>query len=76
VDGIIVVAFNGDLHQPGTRRLGSSGGLDGSHLQRARTKSCAIRGEFPEFVLVARAIDPARLGISVGLLTPGLEQQR
>ncbi len=47
------------------------------YQERAR-KVAFIRGEAPvEFALVARAIDVLHgSGISVGLLTPGLEQQR
>src|SRR5258708_3170609 len=47
------------------------------YKERAR-KVAFIRGEAPvEFALVARAIDLLHgSGISVGLLTPGLEQQR
>lgn len=45
--------------------------------ERAR-KAAFIRGEAPvEFALVARVVDVMRgSGISVGLLTPGLEQTR
>ncbi len=47
------------------------------YKERAR-KVAFIRGEAPvEFALVARVIDVLHgSGISVGLLTPGLEQQR
>jgi biopolymer transport protein ExbD len=47
------------------------------YQERAR-KVAFIRGEAPvEFASVARAIDVLHgSGISVGLLTPGLEQQR
>src|SRR6266436_1033992 len=46
------------------------------YKERAR-KVAFIRGEAPvEFALVARVIDVHGSGISVGLLTPGLEQQR
>jgi biopolymer transport protein ExbD len=47
------------------------------YKERAR-KVAFIRGDAPvEFALVARAIDLLHgSGISVGLLTPGLEQQR
>jgi len=47
------------------------------YKERAR-KVAFIRGEAPvEFALVARALDLLHgSGISVGLLTPGLEQQR
>ena len=58
--------------------LGSSGGPDGSHLTRSAPRKVAfIRGEAPvEFALVARVIDVMHgSGISVGLLTPGLEQK-
>jgi biopolymer transport protein ExbD len=51
--------------------------LAGIYKERAR-KVAFIRGAAPvEFALVARAIDVLHgSGISVGLLTPGLEQQR
>jgi biopolymer transport protein TolR len=51
--------------------------LAGIYKERAR-KVAFIRGEAPvEFALVARAIDVLHgSGFSVGLLTPGLEQQR
>jgi biopolymer transport protein TolR len=51
--------------------------MEAIYKERAR-KVAFIRGEAPvEFALVARAIDIVHgSGISVGLLTPGLEQQR
>jgi biopolymer transport protein ExbD len=51
--------------------------MEAIYKERAR-KVAFIRGEAPvEFALVARAIDLLHgSGISVGLLTPGLEQQR
>jgi biopolymer transport protein TolR len=51
--------------------------MEAIYKERAR-KVAFIRGEAPvEFALVARAIDVLHgSGISVGLLTPGLEQRR
>jgi biopolymer transport protein ExbD len=51
--------------------------MEAIYKERAR-KVAFIRGGAPvEFALVARAIDVLHgSGISVGLLTPGLEQQR
>jgi biopolymer transport protein TolR len=51
--------------------------MEAIYKERAR-KVAFIRGEAPvEFAFVARAIDVLHgSGISVGLLTPGLEQQR
>jgi len=51
--------------------------MEAIYKERAH-KVAFIRGEAPvEFALVARAIDVLHgSGISVGLLTPGLEQQR
>ncbi len=51
--------------------------MEAIYKERAR-KVAFIRGEAPvEFALVARVIDVLHgSGISVGLLTPGLEQQR
>jgi biopolymer transport protein ExbD len=51
--------------------------METTYKERPR-KVAFIRGEAPvEFALVARAIDVLHgSGISVGLLTPGLEQQR
>ena len=51
--------------------------MEAIYKERAR-KVAFIRGEAPvEFALVARAIDLLHgSGISVGLLTPGLEQRR
>lgn len=81
VDGIIVlqVLSNGDLRinqEPvAWDRLADR--MQAIYKERAR-KVAFIRGEAPvEFALVARAIDLLHgSGISVGLLTPGLEQQR
>jgi biopolymer transport protein ExbD len=64
--------------QSGTCQLGSlADRMEAISKERAR-KVAFIRGEAPvEFALVARAIDVLHgSGISVGLLTPGLEQQR
>jgi len=51
--------------------------MEGIYKERTR-KVAFIRGEAPvEFALVARVVDVLHgSGISVGLLTPGLEQQR
>ena len=51
--------------------------MEAIYKERAR-KVAFIRGQAPvEFALVARAIDLLHgSGISIGLLTPGLEQQR
>ena len=51
--------------------------MEAIYKERVR-KVAFIRGEAPvEFALVARVIDVLHgSGISVGLLTPGLEQQR
>ena len=51
--------------------------MEAIYKERAR-KVAFIRGEAPvEFALVARVVDVLHgSGISVGLLTPGLEQQR
>jgi len=81
VDGVIVlqVLSNGDLRinqEPvAWDRLADR--MQAIYKERAR-KVAFIRGEAPvEFALVARAIDLLHgSGISVGLLTPGLEQQR
>ena len=81
VEGIIVlqVFSSGDLRinqEPvAWDRLADR--MQAIYKERAR-KVAFIRGEAPvEFALVARAIDLLHgSGISVGLLTPGLEQQR
>jgi hypothetical protein len=51
--------------------------MESIYKERA-TKVAFIRGEAPvEFALVARVVDVLHgSGISVGLLTPGLEQSR
>jgi biopolymer transport protein TolR len=80
VDIIVVqVLFNGDLRinqEPvAWDRLADR--MEAIFKERAR-KVAFIRGEAPvEFALVARVVDVLHgSGISVGLLTPGLEQQR
>lgn len=81
VDGIIVlqVLANGDLriNQEPVAWDHLADRMQAIYKERAR-KVAFIRGEAPvEFALVARAIDLLHgSGISVGLLTPGLEQQR
>ena len=81
VDGIIVlqVLSNGDLriNQEPVAWDHLADRMEAIYKERAR-KVAFIRGEAPvEFALVARAIDLLHgSGISVGLLTPGLEQQR
>lgn len=81
VDGIIVlqVLANGDLriNQEPVAWDHLADRIQAIYKERAR-KVAFIRGEAPvEFALVARAIDLLHgSGISVGLLTPGLEQQR
>jgi biopolymer transport protein ExbD len=81
VDGIIVlqVLSSGDLriNQEPVAWGHLAGRMQAIYKERAR-KVAFIRGEAPvEFALVARAIDLLHgSGISVGLLTPGLEQQR
>lgn len=81
VDGIIVlqVLSNGDLriNQEPVAWDHLADRMQAIYKERAR-KVAFIRGEAPvEFALVARAIDLLHgSGISVGLLTPGLEQQR
>jgi biopolymer transport protein TolR len=81
VDGIIVlqVLSNGDLriNQEPVVWDHLADRMQAIYKERAR-KVAFIRGEAPvEFALVARAIDLLHgSGISVGLLTPGLEQQR
>jgi len=79
--GIIVlqVFSNGDLriNQEPVAWDHLADRMQAIYKERAR-KVAFIRGEAPvEFALVARAIDLLHgSGISVGLLTPGLEQQR
>ena len=81
VEGIIVlqVLSNGDLriNQEPVAWGHLADRMQAIYKERAR-KVAFIRGEAPvEFALVARAIDLLHgSGISVGLLTPGLEQQR
>jgi len=81
VDGIIVlqVLSSGDLriNQEPVAWDHLADRMEAIYQERAR-KVAFIRGEAPvEFALVARAIDLLHgSGISVGLLTPGLEQQR
>jgi len=81
VDGIIVlqVLSNGDLriNQEPVAWDHLADRMQAIYKERAR-KVAFIRGEAPvEFALVARAIDLLHgSGISVGLLTSGLEQQR
>jgi biopolymer transport protein ExbD len=81
VDGIIVlqVLSGGDLriNQEPVAWDHLADRMQAIYKERAR-KVAFIRGEAPvEFALVARAIDLLHgSGISVGLLTPGLEQQR
>jgi len=81
VDGIIVlqVLSSGDLriNQELVAWDHLADRMQAIYKERAR-KVAFIRGEAPvEFALVARAIDLLHgSGISVGLLTPGLEQQR
>jgi biopolymer transport protein TolR len=81
VDGIIVLQVlpNGDLriNQEPVAWDHLADRMQAIYKERAR-KVAFIRGEAPvEFALVARAIDLLHgSGISVGLLTPGLEQQR
>ena len=80
VDIIVVqVLSNGDLriNQEPVAWDHLADRMEAIYKERAR-KVAFIRGEAPvEFALVARAIDLLHgSGISVGLLTPGLEQQR
>jgi len=79
-DSIVVeVLSNGELRinrdAVGWHELAAR--LERIYSQRAN-KVAFIRGEAPvEFALVARAVDVMHgSGISVGLLTPGLEQSR
>ena len=80
-DGIIVVEVqsNGDLriNQEPVSWEDLAGRLEAIYKERA-TKVAFIRGEaLVEFALVARVMDVLHgSGISVGLLTPGLEQIR
>ena len=81
LDGVIVlqVLSSGDLRinqEPvAWDRLADR--MQAIYKERAR-KVAFIRGEAPvEFALVARVVDVLHgSGISIGLLTPGLEQQR
>ena len=80
VDIIVVqVLSNGDLriNQEPVAWDHVADRMEAIYKERVR-KVAFIRGEAPvEFALVARAIDLLHgSGISVGLLTPGLEQQR
>jgi biopolymer transport protein TolR len=80
VDIIVVqVLSNGDLriNQEPVAWVHLADRMEAIYKERAR-KVAFIRGEAPvEFALVARAIDLLHgSGISVGLLTPGLEQRR
>ena len=81
VDGIIVlqVLSSGDLriNQEPVAWDHLADRMLAIYKERAR-KVAFIRGEAPvEFALVARVVDVLHgSGISVGLLTPGLEQQR
>ncbi len=81
VEGIIVlqVLSNGDLriNQEPVAWDHLADRMEAIYQERAR-KVAFIRGEAPvEFALVARAIDLLHgSGISIGLLTPGLEQKR
>ena len=80
VDIIVVqVLSNGDLriNQEPVAWDHLADRMEAIYKERAR-KVAFIRGEAPvEFALVARAIDLLHgSGISVGLLTPGLEQRR
>jgi len=81
VEGIIVlqVLSNGDLriNQEPVAWDHLADRMEAIYKERAR-KVAFIRGEAPvEFALVARVVDVLHgSGISVGLLTPGLEQQR
>ena len=76
---VVQVSANGDLRinqEPvGWDHLAER--LEGIFKERAR-KVAFIRGDAPvEFQVIARVVDVMRgSGISVGLLTPGLEQSR
>ncbi|HVO58813.1 MAG TPA: biopolymer transporter ExbD [Dongiaceae bacterium] len=81
-DGVVIVvqvSSKGDLHinQEPVAWDGLGARLETIFKERA-TKVAFIRGEAPvEFQLVARVVDVMHgTGISVGLLTPGLEQSR
>ena len=81
MDPVIVVQVqsNGDLHinQQPVSWNDLPGRMEAIFEERAK-KVAFIRGEAPvEFALVARVVDVLHgSGISVGLLTPGLEQTR
>ena len=81
VDGIIVLQVLSDgglrINQEPVAWDQLADRMAAIYQERAR-KVAFIRGEAPvEFASVARAIDVLHgSGISVGLLTPGLEQQR
>jgi len=81
VDGIIVLQVLSDgglrINQEPVAWDHLADRMAAIYKERAR-KVAFIRGEAPvEFASVARAIDVLHgSGISVGLLTPGLEQQR
>ena len=81
VDGVIVlqVLSSGDLriNQEPVAWDHLADRMQAIYKERAR-KVAFIRGEAPvEFALVARVVDVLHgSGIAVGLLTPGLEQQR
>ena len=81
VDGIIVLQVLSDgglrINQEPVAWDHLADRMAAIYKERAR-KVAFIRGEAPvEFALVARVIDVLHgSGISVGLLTPGLEQQR
>lgn len=76
---VVQIRSNGDLriNQEPVTWTQLSGRLETIFKERA-TKVAFIRGDAPvEFQLVARAVDVMHgSGISVGLLTPGLEQSR
>jgi len=76
---VVQIRSNGDLriNQEPVSWTQLSGRLETIFKERA-TKVAFIRGDAPvEFQLVARVVDVMHgSGISVGLLTPGLEQSR
>jgi biopolymer transport protein ExbD len=76
---VVQVLSNGDLriNQEPVSWDHLADRMENIYKQRA-TKVAFIRGEAPvEFALVARVVDVLHgSGISVGLLTPGLEQIR
>ena len=80
-EGVIVVQVQSDgqlrVNQESVRWDQLGGRLESIYKERAH-KVAFIRGEAPvEFALVARVVDILHgSGISVGLLTPGLEQFR